>query len=171
MTYRDWETKHKIEIALDLSLETQFNEHFNFKLSDYLTVVNTSNLEELPYDLLTKLNSMPDIVRDMTRYIDTYNVKFRELLVTYIKNPFFVNVLSVTDDCVGHYIRLKYRQLGDMETYTMLIQTKLYALSLDEINDLLQPLEEKSFVINKLNLDDQYPIRSNQATFKSSFLS
>jgi hypothetical protein len=155
------------------SLSTLFKDKFNLSVVDYLTVIENPNYEHLPYDLRNQIincvRDNPHFVFEMTQFISTYDVVFKELTVSYFKNNSFVNALSIMNPSLCDYLRLRYQRLSDMQTYTMLTKTKLYDLPLCDIQQLFDNLTPHAFTIDKIAQEEQYPMLSNQQRFKNAF--
>lgn len=155
------------------SLSTAFKDKFNISIVDYLTIIENTDHEQLPYDLRilvsNNVRDNPNYVFEMTQYITSYDKTFRETAIVYFKNNAFVNALSIMNTAICDYLRLRYQRLSDMQTYTMLTRTKLYDLPLCDIELLFSNLAPHSYTIEKLDPEDTYPMFSNQQRFKTAF--
>lgn len=157
------------------SFNNLFAEQFNgITVFDYHTVVNeglSHNTNEVFYPVTpNKSNPTPDKpTYVMQQFIAEYNKDFRSVIINYIQNKPLVEQLSIDDNKLLNYIRTRYQRLGDMDTYTKLTSITLSDLSLCELTELLEPLQENAFAITKPQGDIKYPPMSNESRFKSAF--
>ena len=155
---------------LSTSLSQLFREQFNgASIEDYHEIL-ANGLSRNSNSVFTQSsNTSEKPTSVMYKFIESFNSQYRKLVTNYIQNETLVTQLSITDNALTNYVKGRYQQLGDMETYTKLTTLKQYDLTLEELTELLEPLKEYSFNITKLLNDDKYKPMSLQSRFKSSF--
>lgn len=152
------------------SLSQLFREQFNgASIEDYHEIL-ANGLSRNSNSVFTQSsNTSEKPTSVMYKFIESFNSQYRILVTNYIQNETLVAQLSITDNVLTNYVKGRYQQLGDMETYTKLTTLNQYDLTLEELTELLEPLKEHSFSITKLLNDDKYKPMSLQSRFKSSF--